>query len=618
MLAAVASADGGDALDAEIARLGQQCAASPGDAATCASYRGKLVEKANALYFGGQQAASLPYYDRASQVVPEDAGTWNVYGNALRFAGRHDRAYAAFARAQALDPRVQAAGAPGQDNLRVGVTVGVPALLAAGDTDLAVKYAQLGHAAQPNDAGIRDALFGAYLAAKSWSAADALARTIPDANARKIHAAWVLLAKGQEPDAYAAFEAVSRSTGDPMVDDAIQSVYAGIVGRLPYDQQMASPLQDRVVEFATNAATKYFLQHPYTQTITLVPPLKGRFCLGQGAGGRSFHYGIKGHYSYDVNACKTDSMGTPVFAVADGKVIEVVQSNPDRPLGAPVDLNAPANWVKVRHGDVDSVYLHVKQGSARVQVGETVKAGQQVAEMGASGIVAGPHTHFNLVRVADGVPVPPTFQGMVRASSAGPVPSPQWGEPGTYASDRSFLQASPPVAPITIDGSGADWAAVPVIARSTHATPGDATLRGARVAVDAARSTLFFRVDYRTPFQTDAKSQSDSFLTIDFALKDTSGVDYRLNLWFQRRSPSLRPTNGGFVIGKVWDPSKWSSPDSSRIRVAGGTDLGAGFVEVAIPLDLIGSPAAFDWYASSGSPAGQDQFEGTPIHVALK
>jgi murein DD-endopeptidase MepM/ murein hydrolase activator NlpD len=43
-------------------------------------------------------------------------------------------------------------------------------------------------------------------------------------------------------------------------------------------------------------------------------------------------------------------------------------------------------------------YLHNKPGSARVKVGDTVKQGQQLAELGSSGNSLAPHLHFQLGR----------------------------------------------------------------------------------------------------------------------------------------------------------------------------------------------------------------------------
>lgn len=106
----------------------------------------------------------------------------------------------------------------------------------------------------------------------------------------------------------------------------------------------------------------------------VVMPTVGRFTSGYGPRWGTVHQGI------DI----ANNLGTPVLAVMDGTVIN---AGPARGFG---------KWVRVRHNDGSiSVYGHVR--SFNVNVGETVSAGQQIAEMGNEGHSTGPHLHFEIM-----------------------------------------------------------------------------------------------------------------------------------------------------------------------------------------------------------------------------
>lgn len=84
--------------------------------------------------------------------------------------------------------------------------------------------------------------------------------------------------------------------------------------------------------------------------------------------------------------------GTPIYSMADGKVIVSEYSN------------GYGNYVVIDHGNgLSTLYSH--NSSNLVSVGEIVKSGQAVAKMGETGYATGPHVHFE-VRV-NGKPVNP-------------------------------------------------------------------------------------------------------------------------------------------------------------------------------------------------------------------
>ncbi|MFC8178595.1 M23 family metallopeptidase [Rhodococcus sp. NPDC057297] len=78
-----------------------------------------------------------------------------------------------------------------------------------------------------------------------------------------------------------------------------------------------------------------------------------------------------------------NAIGTPILAVADGKVID---AGPASGFGM---------WVRLQHADgTITVYGHID--SATVSVGQEVMAGDQIARMGNRGFSTGPHLHFEV------------------------------------------------------------------------------------------------------------------------------------------------------------------------------------------------------------------------------
>ncbi|MCE3554279.1 M23 family metallopeptidase [Pseudonocardia sp. RS11V-5] len=104
-----------------------------------------------------------------------------------------------------------------------------------------------------------------------------------------------------------------------------------------------------------------------------VLPTTGRFTSGFGARWGVTHYGI------DLAA----PIGTPIFAFTDGVVEE---SGPASGFGM---------WVVLRHPDgTHTVYGHINR--SLVTVGQTVSAGEEIAEVGNRGQSTGPHLHFEI------------------------------------------------------------------------------------------------------------------------------------------------------------------------------------------------------------------------------
>ncbi len=105
-----------------------------------------------------------------------------------------------------------------------------------------------------------------------------------------------------------------------------------------------------------------------------VKPTNGIFTSGFGYRWGALHAGV------DL----ANSIGTPIYAVADGVVID---AGPTAGYGA---------WVKLRHAD-GTVTLYGHVNTWLVSVGERVMAGDQIATIGNRGNSTGPHCHFEVM-----------------------------------------------------------------------------------------------------------------------------------------------------------------------------------------------------------------------------
>lgn len=126
--------------------------------------------------------------------------------------------------------------------------------------------------------------------------------------------------------------------------------------------------------------------------------------------------------------------GMDVLAPADGTVVETHSDSPDARQFDPGVLRDNinlvfGNYVVIRHADgVFSILGHVKQGSVKVKAGDTVKQGQVVAQIGASGSSLFPHLHYQLQEgpTQDSEGIPSRFDGITlvnRASTSGWIDS---------------------------------------------------------------------------------------------------------------------------------------------------------------------------------------------------
>ena len=131
------------------------------------------------------------------------------------------------------------------------------------------------------------------------------------------------------------------------------------------------------------------------------------------------------------------SYGEPIFAPADGMVIEAVSDLPENTFTSTGEAKSPSleeaedpggfgNHVKIQHADGRvSWLLHMQPNSIRVRVGDHVRGGQLIGRIGFSGDSLFPHLHYN-VTAGPNYPsqgVPSYFKQFVRVLGERRIPT---------------------------------------------------------------------------------------------------------------------------------------------------------------------------------------------------
>ncbi len=87
----------------------------------------------------------------------------------------------------------------------------------------------------------------------------------------------------------------------------------------------------------------------------------------------------------------------PVVAPADGKIVNIIDGVEDN---IPGEINMEQNWgntIIIKHSEhLYSQLSHLKKGSFKVNIGDRVSKGEQIAALGNSGRSPQPHLHFQL------------------------------------------------------------------------------------------------------------------------------------------------------------------------------------------------------------------------------
>ncbi|MBN1641949.1 MAG: M23 family metallopeptidase [Anaerolineae bacterium] len=142
--------------------------------------------------------------------------------------------------------------------------------------------------------------------------------------------------------------------------------------------------------------TNIHTTHPYAIDILKLGP-DGRFVNGSDRV-------VNNWYGY----------GEPVYAPADGQIVEVVDGFPCRPIGDGDVANPGGNHVVIDIGNDKQVVLaHLAAGSVAVDEGAHVTSGALIGRVGNSGNSEAPHLHMH-VQSASGTAVPFRFRSLQR------------------------------------------------------------------------------------------------------------------------------------------------------------------------------------------------------------
>ncbi|WP_226363690.1 M23 family metallopeptidase [Pseudonocardia abyssalis] len=220
---------------------------------------------------------------------------------------------------------------------------------------------------------------GTLVAAGQMALSQALPAAAEGANVLRIGLGEVLtpgapVAEAALPLAAQQVSALAPIAAEPQVVGAADLVKAAEVQRIAAEQAARAAEEARLAEEARAAEEARLAATAAVSATGGVQMVVGRITSGFGARWGTSHQGL------DIAA----PIGTPIHVPLDGTVID---SGPASGFG---------QWVRVRHDDgTITVYGHISR--SLVRVGESVAAGDVIAEVGNEGRSTGPHLHFEVI-----------------------------------------------------------------------------------------------------------------------------------------------------------------------------------------------------------------------------
>ena len=199
--------------------------------------------------------------------------------------------------------------------------------------------------------------------------------TMPDITAK--YSGEVLRLMGEETDFVAAFSAAGRAIGGEAAGEAIEELCVAVFGSDAVEISATVDRTDAVYSADTIPARVEMLQQVLGFDYTC--PVDGTLSSSFGYRDHPVAEQERFHYGLDLSA----EEGAVIRAFADGTVLAVAESTE---LG---------KYVEVVHANgYTTLYAHCSRINA--SAGQSVKAGDPIAEVGSTGDATGNHLHFEL------------------------------------------------------------------------------------------------------------------------------------------------------------------------------------------------------------------------------
>jgi murein DD-endopeptidase MepM/ murein hydrolase activator NlpD len=168
--------------------------------------------------------------------------------------------------------------------------------------------------------------------------------------------------------------------------------------------------------FNASSASRRWLARASNDPLILQPPFGDTWWVSDGGPEprHNHHRTSDQYFAYDFLRVDGESWDQPVLAPCDGMIVHVENRQDDAPRGErSTNRTRPlGNYVSIETPQAYVILAHLQEGSVGVRVGDSVRAGDEVARCGNSGDSAGAHLHVHAqdqpsqaIGSAQGVPI---------------------------------------------------------------------------------------------------------------------------------------------------------------------------------------------------------------------
>lgn len=210
-----------------------------------------------------------------------------------------------------------------------------------------------------------------------------------------------------EPHEYILFQAAVKAAGadGSTTQDEVIGVLNDMTSlteeekyylfRTRYSSDKNNPFSGSVAYEKQEKVSQAGFVNPVANTTATITSAYGSRSAPKTAGG----YGSSNHKGVDIGGKNGNLAGETVRSVGGGTVVEINKTGYGGGYGT---------YVRIDHGNgYTSLYGHMIEGSADgLSIGTTVKAGQSLGKIGATGNSGAPHLHLEMYK--DGVQIDPT------------------------------------------------------------------------------------------------------------------------------------------------------------------------------------------------------------------